>query len=250
MAKTFPSKEQEEKEQKQEEQEDIYQAPEKIKHSSSSIIGLRGAVAPSSSKTNLQEQEESGSRSRKQEQEETLSKPRPPPKPRPWSLVGTDRKSGDFDGVEGKGGSPPHVEEDEEQEEEEEEGKEGRRGSLVTNQRGSVRDMIASLNRPEKEGVGTVGGLLGASSVRDRIASMNKGDERPRAASKGNSLPRTGQDSGLAKAGGQAGTKGSPGITSKMPGSPKAFRKESDTASDPRILKLDDEFMYEDSGSV
>merc|ERR1719319_562391 len=43
--------------------------------------------------------------------------------------------------------------------------KEGRRGSLVANQRGSVRDMIASLNKPEK----------------------GDGATKPR---KGNSLPR------------------------------------------------------------
>ena len=160
-----------------------------------------------------------------------------------------DRKSGKYTVVEGGGVTPSHpdpgeVEEVEDDDEEEKGGSsEGRRGSLVTNQRGSVRDMIASLNKPEKDGVGgTVGGLLGAGSVRDRIASMNKGDSasdsKPR---KGNSLPRNTE--------GLSAPAKSPGLKAKN--SPKSFRKEnSDTASDPRILKLDDDFMYEDSGNV
>jgi hypothetical protein len=223
--------------------EAIYQAPEKIKHSSSSIIGLRVAVAPASSKSKQDlgaaEPEESG----------VSPKPRPPLKPRPWSLVGVDRKSGEYTVVEGGGVTPPQPEEREEEAEVEEEGDNGneggRRGSLVTStsasSRGSVRDMIASLNKPETPGQGTVGGLLGASSVRDRIASMNKGDGEPARPRKGNSLPRSNE--GL----GQHPAK-SPGLKAKN--SPKSFRKESDTASDPRILKLDDDFMYEDSGTV
>ena len=38
------------------------------------------------------------------------------------------------------------------------------------------------MNKPEKGGLGSVGGLLGAQSVRDRIASMNKGDRETRIA--------------------------------------------------------------------
>ena len=176
------------------------------------------------------------------DQDDVSPKPRPPPKPRPWSLVGVDRKSGEYTVVEGGGVTPPQTEanEEEEDEEEEEDMKEGRRGSLVANQRGSVRDMIASLNKPEKGDGTTVGGLLGAGSVRDRIASMNKGDgeTKPR---KGNSLPRNNE--GLVSQPAK-----SPGLKAKN--SPKGFRKQSDTASDPRILKLDDDFMYEDSGNV
>lgn len=187
------------------------------------------AVAPTSSK----------SKSDLQDSDDISPKPRPPPKPRPWSLVGVDRKSGEYTAVEGGAVTPPHTEEREEEGEEEEE-LEGRRGSLVTSQRGSVRDMIASLNKPEPAGGGTVGGLLGSSSVRDRIASMNKGEDEPRKARKGNSLPRSNE--------GLASSAKSPGLKAKN--SPKNFRKESDTASDPRILKLDDDFMYEDSGNV
>jgi len=146
--------------------------------------------------------------------------------------------------VEGGGVTPPNMDEREE-EEEEEGGKDGRRGSLVSNQRGSVRDMIASLNKPEKEGLGTVGGLLGAGSVRDRIASMNKGEDRGEVQAakgrKGNSLPRSNDGLGGPPA-------KSPGMKAKN--SPKNFRKESDTTNDPRILKLDDDFMYEDTVNV
>merc|ERR1719222_1562203 len=145
----------EEKEQKEEKEEAIYQAPEKIKHSSSSIIGLRVAVNPPSTSKSRSDLATSTSAT---EQEEVSPKPRPPPKPRPWSLVGVDRKSGEYTVVEGGGVTPPQpdpgeVEEEEDEGDEERGGaSEGRRGSLVTNQRGSVRDMIASLNKPEKEG--------------------------------------------------------------------------------------------------
>ena len=250
LAKNFPSSNdtsREEKEQKEEKEEAIYQAPEKIKHSSSSIIGLRVAVNPpttSKSRNDLATPTSGGAG----DQEEVSPKPRPPPKPRPWSLVGVDRKSGEYTSVEGGGVTPPQPDQGE-VEEEEEEGddekgsgaSEGRRGSLVTKERGSVRDMIASLNKPEKEGVGgTVGGLLGAGSVRDRIASMNKGDPADSKPRKGNSLPRNTE--------GLSTSAKSPGLKAKN--SPKNLRKESDTASDPRILKLDDDFMYEDSGNV
>eukprot|EP00090_Calanus_glacialis_P000689 TRINITY_DN10463_c0_g1_i2.p1 TRINITY_DN10463_c0_g1~~TRINITY_DN10463_c0_g1_i2.p1 ORF type:complete len:1522 (-),score=274.97 TRINITY_DN10463_c0_g1_i2:738-5303(-) len=196
-------------------------APEKIKHSSSSIIGLRAAnLDASKSKNDLSEVEE--------------SRPRPPPKPRPWSIVGVDRKSGEYTQVDGGTITPPSpTEHSPDLEEKLEKGE--RRGSLAN--RGSVRDMIANLNKPEKEGLGSVGGLLGAQSVRDRIASMNKGDPEPQ--KKGNSLPRNTE--------GVSSSAKSPGIKPKN--SPHNFRKES-TTDDPRILKLDDDFMYEDTVNV
>ena len=205
-------------------------APEKIKHSSSSIIGLRAATFDTTAG--------SGSKTKTEVTESPEEKPRPPPKPRPWSIVGVDRKSGEFTTLETDQLTPASPETIAEVENEK---TEGRRSSVAN--RGSVRDMIASLNKPEKDGVGgTVGGLLGAGSVRDRIASMNKGDSasdsKPR---KGNSLPRNTE--------GLSAPAKSPGLKAKN--SPKSFRKEnSDTASDPRILKLDDDFMYEDSGNV
>jgi len=196
-------------------------APEKIKHSSSSIIGLRAAnFDASKSKNDISEVEE--------------SRPRPPPKPRPWSIVGVDRKSGEYTQVDGGTVTPPSPTENSPDSEEKLE-KSERRNSLAN--RGSVRDMIANLNKPEKEGLGSVGGLLGAQSVRDRIASMNKGD--PETKKKGNSLPRNNE--------GVSSSAKSPGIKPKN--SPHNFRKES-TTDDPRILKLDDDFMYEDTVNV
>lgn len=196
-------------------------APEKIKHSSSSIIGLRAAnFDTSKSKDNLCEAEE--------------GRPRPPPKPRPWSIVGVDRKSGEYTQVDGGTVTPPSPTENSPEPEEKGE-KSERRGSFAN--RGSVRDMIANLNKPEKEGLGSVGGLLGAQSVRDRIASMNKGDQDTK--KKGNSLPRNNE--------GVSSSAKSPGIKPKN--SPHNFRKES-TTDDPRILKLDDDFMYEDTVNV
>merc|ERR1719394_1273078 len=199
--------------------------PEKIKHSSSSIIGLRAATfdTTSKSKTDLNESLEE-------------SKPRPPPKPRPWSIVGVDRKSGEFTQVESGAITPPSPaaggDDDQENEDKSENKNEARRGSLAN--RGSVRDMIANLNKPEKETSGTVGGLLGGQSVRDRIASMNNqsGDTKK----KGNSLPRT-----VEAINPGAGSK-SPGVKQKN-NSPHNYRKES-TTDDPRIMKLDDDFMF------
>jgi len=87
---------------------------------------------------------------------------------------------------------------------------------------------------------------LSAGSVRDRVASMNKpgGSESNEGAAKkkGNSLPRS--SDGLT---GPSSSAKSPGIKAKN--SPKNFRKES-TTDDPRILKLDDDFMYEDTVNV
>ena len=202
--------------------------PEKIKHSSSSIIGLRAATFDSGSKTKTEEVAE--------------DKPRPPPKPRPWSIVGVDRKSGEFTQVEASGAGTPPQEPEEDIEAEEGENKDmGRRGSAA-NRGGSVRDMIANLNKPEKETSGTVGGLLGGQSVRDRIASMN--NQGSDVKKKGNSLPRTGVAEAINPA---ASSAKSPGVKAKA--SPHNFRKES-TTDDPRIMKLDDDFMYEDSVNV
>jgi len=202
--------------------------PEKIKHSSSSIIGLRAATfdTTSKSRTDLNESQDE-------------PKPRPPPKPRPWSIVGVDRKSGEYTSVESGTVTPPSpVDEVNDSDEKLESKSDNRRGSFAN--RGSVRDMIANLNKPEKETSGTVGGLLGGQSVRDRIASMNNqsGDTKK----KGNSLPRT-----VEAINPGAGSK-SPGVKQKN-NSPHNYRKES-TTDDPRIMKLDDDFMFDDSVNV
>ena len=206
--------------------DEVDAAPEKIKHSSSSIIGLRAATFDSSkSKTDLNEGLDD-------------LKPRPPPKPRPWSIVGVDRKSGEYTSVETDNVTPPSpvIEEEDKADSK----NEGRSGSFAN--RGSVRDMIANLNKPEKETSGTIGGLLGSGqSVRDRIANMN--NQAGDAKKKGNSLPRT-----VEAINPVAGSK-SPGVKPKN--SPQNFRKEShSTTDDPRIMKLDDDFIYDDSVNV
>ena len=206
-------------------------APEKIKHSSSSIIGLRAATFDTTSGSGSGP----GSKTKTEVTESPEEKPQPPPKPRPWSIVGVDRKSGEFTTLETDQqltpASPETISEVENEK------TEGRRSSLAN--RGSVRDMIANINKPEKEGAGTVGGLLGGGqSVRDRIASMNNQADSKK---KGNSLPRT------AEAINTAAT--SPGMKPKN--SPHNFRKDKEsTTDDPRILKLDDDFMYEDTVNV
>ena len=203
---------------------------EKIKHSSSSIIGLRAATfdTPKSS-TNLND---SGDE----------PKPRPPPKPRPWSIVGVDRKSGEFTSVETENVTPPSplAEQDEHESDDNKTDPVKTAAKRDVASRGSVRDMIANLNKPEDKSSGSVGGLLGGGqSVRDRIASMNQNQDVKK---KGNSLPRTTVEAINPAAGSK-----SPGVKPKN--SPHNMRKEN-TEDDPRILKLDDDFMFEDTVNV
>jgi hypothetical protein len=213
---------------------------ETIKHSSSSIIGLRAAAFdPPKTVTAEPPSDDIGG-----------PKPRPPPKPRPWSIVGVDRKSGEFAQVESSSGGTAEsavcvsgaadVTEDGEQQ--------GRRGSSVSllgSQRGggggSVRDMIASLNKPDP--LVSSAPIGSGGSVRDRIANMNKsvvttgetgGVVEGGTKRKGNSLPRNAESPSCARA----------------KNSPKNLRKESRTDDDPRILKLEDDFMYEDTVNV
>ena len=187
---------------------------ETIKHSSSSIIGLRAAAA-ATFETNKIKVDESPV------EEANGLKPRPPPKPRPWSIVGVDRKSGEFTQVETA--SPGEAEREEEH----------RSGSLSQSAagRGSVRDIIANLNKPDSPGKSSV------SSVRERIANMNKNAESDPSKRKGNSLPRS-TEVPVSK---------SPGTRQKN--SP-INRKKDSTSDDPRILKLDDDFLFEDTVNV
>jgi len=185
---------------------------ETIKHSSSSIIGLRSSTFESTAaakKTEVPAVEEAG----------TGLKPRPQPKPRPWSIVGVDRKSGEYTAVEAAADAA-----------EEDESRGG--GSLLSQSvgRGSVRDMIASLNKPDSPG------SVAATSVRDRIANMNKTVD-PDTKRKGNSLPRSAEPGGGA----------SPGTRQKN--SPSNRKKES-TSDDPRILQLEDDIFYDDTVNV
>ena len=122
---------------------------ETIKHSSSSIIGLRAAAF------------EVGKS--KSEDTEELNKPRPPPKPRPWSIVGVDRKSGEYTQLESSASTEGSVLAETEE-----------NVSAGPGPIGSVRDRIASLNKPDSPGTS---GSVAPTNIRDRIANMNKNCE-------------------------------------------------------------------------
>jgi hypothetical protein len=229
---------------------------ETIKHSSSSIIGLRAAAFDP-----LPIKAAGGPADLSAPSDDIAGpKPRPPPKPRPWSLVGVDRKSGEFTQVESSSsavGSGENSAAADPLNDESEHRTTGRGGFLVPQRvgvgiGGSVRDRIASLNKPETAANAAGGILGGGGSVRDRIANMNKSAVAGGGAAsdavtdkqrKGNSLPRT-----VAEASSSASAGSSPSCRPKN--SPKNLRKESDTTDDPRILKLDDDFMYEDTVNV
>jgi hypothetical protein len=137
----------------------------------------------------------------------SLAKPKPLPKPRPWSIVGLDRKSGEMTSVVGGSGeSPP--------------------GGRADDDADSSTLSAASGSPSTRK-----------SSVRDLINNMNRGEPSPGAAAsasakKGNSLPRGTPASSTATAAGDA--------------SPKTTAKKESTSDDPRILKLDDDFGYDD----
>lgn len=97
----------------------------------------------------------------------------------------------------------------------------------------SVRDRIASLNKPDSPGSAS---SVAPTNIRDRIANMNKNTELEVNKRKGNSLPRSTEP--VSK---------SPGTRPKN--SPNNRKKDS-TSDDPRILKLDDDFMYDDTVNV
>ena len=180
---------------------------ETIKHSSSSIIGLRAAAF------------EAGKS--KSEDTDELNKPRPPPKPRPWSIVGVDRKSGEYTQLESSATAEGSISAEKE---------ENTSGPGAIS---SVRDRIASLNKPDSPGSAS---SVAPTNIRDRIANMNKNSELEVNKRKGNSLPRSTEP--VSK---------SPGTRPKN--SPNNRKKDS-TSDDPRILKLDDDFMYDDTVNV
>ncbi len=234
---------------------------ETIKHSSSSIIGLRTAAFDHKSKSEDSSKDDEG------------PKPRPPPKPRPWSIVGVDRKSGEYTQVESSAtsaaaqpvneNSPPSTSRssglkgakksrDETNDKTSQQQAQPTLGS-ATSHRGSVRDMIASLNKPDSPG-GTAAAGQTATSVRDRIANMNKSGS-------GGSKSSDDQDQGGAISGGKkrlnslssgskAGDQLAKSPSTRPKHSPINNRKKDSTSDDPRILKLDDDFLYDDPVNV
>jgi hypothetical protein len=136
-------------------------------------------------------------------------KPKPLPKPRPWSIVGVDRKSGELTSVVGDSAAEPKTD-------------------------APLTSSAATSNVGRK------------SSVRDMINNMNKGDPSPSAPAasaaavtdagfrrKGGSLPRGVQPP-------------QPASSSSAASSPSVAKKKDSTSDDPRILKLDDDFAFED----
>ena len=222
---------------------------ETIKHSSSSIIGLRSAAFD---------------KSKSEETDESGPKPRPPPKPRPWSIVGVDRKSGEYTQVESAVSSPPHEnapevrgagasgggkgkedsEKTSQQSQQQAAAPQPGQHGLASKHRGSVRDMIASLNKPDAPGATAAAAAGPAASVRDRIASMNKGNSS--SSSDQDSKKKLNPIPGARSSGIDPMAK-SP---STRPKHSPINRKKDSTSDDPRILKLDDDFLYDDPVNV
>ncbi len=231
---------------------------ETIKHSSSSIIGLRTAAFDHKSKSEESSKDEDG------------PKPRPPPKPRPWSIVGVDRKSGEYTQVESSAtsaatqpvneNSPPATSRssglkgvkksrDEKNDKTSQQQSQPTLGS-ATSHRGSVRDMISNLNKPDSPGGTSVAGQT-ANSVRDRIANMNKSGS----GGKNSEDQDQGAISGKKRlnslsSGSKAGDQLAKSPSTRPKHSPINNRKKDLTSDDPRILKLDDDFLYDDPVNV
>jgi hypothetical protein len=155
-----------------------------------------------------------------------LAKPKPLPKPRPWSIVGVDRKSGELTSVIGGCG--------------------GGGSSETDGGEGSCKDDNTATSTFQAALTASAAAAARKSSVRDLINNMNKvgGDKSAETTPtaevfrrKGNSLPRGTAPPADDKSGSGAGSS-SPRIQMPKP-------KES-TSDDPRILKLDDDFAYDE----
>ncbi|CAB4069517.1 LRRC16 [Lepeophtheirus salmonis] len=155
------------------------------------------------------------------------AKPKPLPKPRPWSIVGVDRKSGELTSVTSGNKDSDSLEKNEE-------GpcsttgvqQQGRSYSTSIPKKNSVRDLINNMNKVES----------GSSSSSSTSTSSNQYENVRR---KGNSLPRN-------SAPPTATTSSSSSVGALDSGrSPNIIKKES-TSDDPRILKLEDDFAFED----
>ena len=98
--------------------------------------------------------------------------------------------------------------------------------------------MIAMMNKPDSPGA-SPGSTAAVSSVRDRIASMNKGTTADTNDPGKKKLSTRSSGDPLAK---------SPSTRPKN--SPGNNRKKESTSDDPRILKLEDDFLYDDPVNV
>ena len=173
-----------------------------------------------------------------------VPKPKPLPKPRPWSIVGVDRKSGEMTSVikssadAANSGSAP-----EQQDSSKSQASTAKTTSTTTTSATSS-SIAAPVAAPRK------------SSVRDLINNMNRagGDKAGEGKSaettptadvfrrKGNSLPR-----GTTPPAAAASTDDKSATTAGSSSSPRVAAKAAEsTSDDPRILKLDDDFAYDE----
>lgn len=136
-------------------------------------------------------------------------KPKPLPKPRPWSIVGVDRKSGELTTVLGDSQSA---------------GNPANNVDSVTpsgGRKSTVRDLINNMNKSETP---TSGSSSTSASVSNGNSSAETGFRR-----KGGSLPRGVQPP-----------------SSSSDNSPNVAKKKDSTSDDPRILKLEDDYAFDD----
>ena len=176
-----------------------------------------------------------------------VPKPKPLPKPRPWSIVGVDRKSGEVTSVIKTTADAANA--DAAQQEHESSKSQATTATTVTSTTSTTKTtsaMSSSMAPPVA--------AARKSSVRDLINNMNraggeKGDKSAETTPtadvfrrKGNSLPR-GTTPPTAAAAAASDDKSTTGSSS----SPRVAAKAAEsTSDDPRILKLDDDFAYDE----
>lgn len=187
-----------------------------------SIVGMRSTKFSSSQPPSFAQSKEEPNSPSTDGSPSSLSmtaKPKPLPKPRPWSIVGVDRKSGEMTSVGGSGSSstdPPTTAVE----------------KPAPGVKPSASPLISASNSASRK-----------SSVRDLINNMNKVERESPPPSvetgrrKGSSLPR-----GVAPPSASSGTTSSKADADSADSS----AKKQSTSDDPRILKLDDDFAYDD----
>ena len=175
-----------------------------------------------------------------------VPKPKPMPKPRPWSIVGVDRKSGEVTSVIKTTADAANADAAQEHES----SKSQATATTVTSTTSTTKTtsaMSSSMAPPVA--------AARKSSVRDLINNMNraggeKGDKSAETTPtadvfrrKGNSLPRGTTPPTAAAAAASSDDKSTTGSSS----SPRVAAKAAEsTSDDPRILKLDDDFAYDE----
>lgn len=181
-----------------------------------SIVGLRSAkFSPYSLTSGTGGAQSNASSSTSSTSTSDLApKPKPLPKPRPWSIVGVDRKSGELTSVSTSTNNSQATND----------------ASGSGARKSSVRDMINSMNKSESANAAATSTLSTSANMGSDISSKRKGNSLPRG------VPPLGA-SNSAEESGQSARSGT---------SPKVTKRSDSTSDDPRILKLDDDFPYDD----